>query len=167
MKRKYGGTIWAICALLFALVVALSILLVPRTEDIDSGSYRLMAAGEPARRPYANRILHPLLVRTLFSLGGPHQGGPHQGGPHSSAANTRDISESVIPPPAYGGLPLSQGESRNCVNTNSQFSILNSQFSPTPNPRHHLIKQKISGVQTDGFSANDKKGARTPRMGLR
>ncbi len=76
-RREEGGkAAWSICALLFAAAVALSILLVPRVEDIDSGSYRLMAAGEPACRPYANRVLHPLLARALASLVGPHLVGP-------------------------------------------------------------------------------------------
>ena len=35
---------------------------IPRVEDIDSVSYRLMARCEPACRPYANRILHPAIA---------------------------------------------------------------------------------------------------------
>ena len=42
-----------------------SIAAIPRAEDVDSGSYRLMARGEPACRPYANRILHPALAGLL------------------------------------------------------------------------------------------------------
>ncbi len=59
------GGVFAAVALLFALCVAWSIAAIPRVEDVDSGSYRLMARGEPACLPYANRILHPALARVL------------------------------------------------------------------------------------------------------
>ena len=42
------GGVFAAVALLFALCVAWSIAFIPRAEDVDSGSYRLMACGEPA-----------------------------------------------------------------------------------------------------------------------
>ena len=60
------GGVFAAVALLFALCVAWSIAFIPRAEDVDSGSYRLMARGEPACLPYANRILHPALAGFLW-----------------------------------------------------------------------------------------------------
>ena len=60
------GGVFAAVALLFALCAAWSIAAIPRVEDVDSGSYRLMARGEPACRPYANRILHPALAGFMW-----------------------------------------------------------------------------------------------------
>jgi hypothetical protein len=72
-------------ALLFAAVVAWSIMAIPRAEDIDSGSYRLMARGEPACRPYANRILHPALAG-LLGYGAAKTGGQEENGNQPSAS---------------------------------------------------------------------------------
>lgn len=65
---RTSGRLWAICAIAFAVAVALSIAFIPRVEDIDSGSYRLMAAGEAACKPYANRVLHPAIVHTFCRM---------------------------------------------------------------------------------------------------
>ncbi len=113
------------CALFFALVVTLSILLVPRTEDIDSGSYRLMAAGERACRPYANRILHPLLARVLSHCDSPfdwdrrHLGGADWDRRHLGGAMNRPTAAETAAPPVNSQFPI----------LNSQFSILNSPFT--------------------------------------
>lgn len=50
---------------LVAVAVGLLVRGIPRVPDVDSVSYRLMAAGRMNEvvRPYANRILHPLVVR--------------------------------------------------------------------------------------------------------
>ena len=83
------GGVFAAVALLFALCVAWSIAAIPRVEDVDSGSYRLMACGEPACRPYANRILHPALAGFLWRRFQPLTPNPQPLTPNPSILNSQ------------------------------------------------------------------------------
>ena len=56
-------------AIVFASVAFASVVVIPRVEDVDSSSYRTMVRGEPACRPYANRVLHPMVVRAVMKTG--------------------------------------------------------------------------------------------------
>ena len=62
---------YLLLAIAFAAAVVASVAVVPRAEDVDSSSYRMMARGESACRPYANRVLHPATVRGLSAAGVP------------------------------------------------------------------------------------------------
>ena len=53
----------------FAVVAWVTVLAIPRTEDIDSSSYRAMVCGGEVCRPYASRVLHPAVVRCLMTAG--------------------------------------------------------------------------------------------------
>ena len=83
------GGVFAAVALLFALCAAWSIAAIPRVEDVDSGSYRLMARGEPACRPYANRILHPALAGFMWRRFQPPTPNPQPLTPNSSILNSQ------------------------------------------------------------------------------
>jgi hypothetical protein len=50
---------------LIAIGMGICLVGIPKTPDVDSVSYRLMAEGRVSEvvRPYANRVLHPLVVR--------------------------------------------------------------------------------------------------------
>ena len=98
--------------------MAWSIAFIPRAEDVDSGSYRLMARGEPACLPYANRILHPALAGFLwrrFQNIMP----PKSDDIGASPTCCRPLAAPPTPHPLTH--PPSSPK-------NSQFSILNSQF---------------------------------------
>ena len=60
---------YLLLAIAFAVVVIASVAVVPRVEDVDSSSYRMMVQGERACRPYASRILHPSVVRGMSAAG--------------------------------------------------------------------------------------------------
>ena len=63
------GLSFVASAVLFAAAVLVSVLAIPRDEDVDSGSYRSMARGGQVCRPYAGRVLHPALVRCAVKTG--------------------------------------------------------------------------------------------------
>ena len=60
---------YILLAIAFAAAAVASVAVVPRVEDVDSSSYRMMAQGEQACRPYASRVLHPAVVRGLSAAG--------------------------------------------------------------------------------------------------
>ncbi len=51
------------------MAVVVSVVSIPRNEDIDSSSYRMMAQGEQVCRPYASRVLHPAVIRCMARTG--------------------------------------------------------------------------------------------------
>ena len=55
-----------------AIVVAIALCVYDAPEDIDNGSYVGLAEGKVGEvyRPYANRMLHPLIVRAVAGMFG-------------------------------------------------------------------------------------------------
>ena len=64
---------YILLAIAFAAAVIASVAVVPRVEDADSSSYRMMAQGEQVCRPYASRVLHPAVARGISAAGVPMQ----------------------------------------------------------------------------------------------